>query len=274
MNPLLPQDATVLEVNEEFPGTRTLKFELPDSRLIDGFQPGQFNMIGLEGYGEAPVVFSSIESGTVASHTVRSAGRVTQALTRLGAGDRLQIRGPFGSGWPLEELKGRDLVLMVGGMGIIPLRILMQRLLEKREEYGGVLVLYGAREPGQMLFAGDVLSWADHPGVKVRLTVDRAPAALKWGHHVGVVTELLAHPSRGAPGDVALICGPELMMRFSVRELLVRGMPASRLYVSLERHMKCGIGHCGHCQLGPHYVCKDGPVLAYNKIEKLPDTLF
>ncbi len=274
MTPMVPQTATVTAVEEECPGTHTLTFELPGPELIEATRPGQFNMIGLPGFGEVPVAFSSVLSATVGCHTVRLAGRVTQAIARLKAGDTLQIRGPFGQAWPFEELKGRDLVLVLGGMGIIPLRIYVRNLIAKRGEFGDLLVLYGAREPAQMLFTDEVDRWANEPGVEVRRIVDQVPGGQPWRHRVGVVTDLLDHPSRGAPADAALICGPELMMRFAVRELLVRGMRPGRLYVSLERHMKCGIGHCGHCQLGPHYICRDGPVLPYSKIRDLPDTLF
>jgi NAD(P)H-flavin reductase len=274
MNPLQPQTATVTEVVQECPGTCTLVLELPGPGLVEAFRPGQFNMLGLAGFGEVPVAFSAVDSPTVARHTVRVAGRVTRALTRLRAGDEVQIRGPYGTAWPVEALEGRDLVLLAGGMGVIPVAPLMEALLERRDDYGDILVLYGAREPEQMLFVDTVQRWGEAPGVQVRLTVDAVPEGTRWEHAVGVVTHLLDHPSRGAPADVGIIAGPELMMRFSVQELRVRGMYPGRLYVSLERHMKCGIGHCGHCQLGPHSLCQDGPVLPYSAVRRLPDTLF
>lgn len=273
MNPMLPTTAVVTAVDAESDDTRTLHLQLPDSRLIDAFAPGQFNMLGLPAYGEIPVVFSDVRSGTEAAHTVRGVGRVTEALCRLQPGDPVQIRGPFGAGWPLARLAGKDIVLMIGGMGAIPVRVLLDRIFAAREDYGDVLILYGARTPDQMLFADEVERWDAQPRTQVRLTVDEVPHGCAWHGHVGVVTTLLEHPSKGAPADVALVCGPELMMRFAVRELTRRGLRTGRIYVSLERHMKCGIGHCGHCQLGPHYVCRHGPVFACNQIDHLPDTL-
>ncbi len=272
-DPMTPRTATVAAVAEQHPGTVTLTLELPGPELAEAYQPGQFNMLGLPGFGEAPVAFDSLPTATVGHHTVRSAGRVTRALARLRPGDAVQLRGPFGTGWPLSRLQGSDVVVIMGGMGVIPLRPLVQRMLERRYRYGDLLVLYGAREPDQMLFRDEVLAWGEEPGVRVRLIVDEAQPGSGWEHAVGVVTDLLEHPSRGVPADLGLVCGPELMMRFAVRELLVRGMLPGRVYLSLERHMKCGIGHCGHCQIGPHYLCRDGPVLPYSRLRRLPDTM-
>ncbi len=272
MNPMLPQEALVVSTAPEAGDSVTLTLEL---RSCDGdfaCEPGQFNMVGLPGFGEAPLTFSALPSGRRFSHTVRPIGRVTEALTRLAPGQPVQVRGPFGRAWPWEEARGKDVAVLAGGMGIVPLRPLLQRAMADRGHVRRMLVLYGSRTPELMLYRGDVAAWRA-AGMDVRVTVDEAPDPAAWDGSIGVATDLLDHPSKGAPAQIALICGPELMMRFSVRALLLRGMQPGEIFVSLERHMKCGIGHCGHCQIGPHYVCQDGPVFSYAQLRRFPDHL-
>ncbi len=273
-SPLLPLDAEVLRVSEESSDTRTLVLRLRDSSARMDARPGQFNMVGLPGIGEAPITFSAIGGDGEFAHTIRGVGSVTRALIGVAPGGTVQVRGPYGSSWPEEELAGRDVVAVAGGNGIIPLRPLLQKMVADRRPDGSrLLVLYGGREPGQLLFRRDLDAWASAPGVEVRLTVDEVPDGWKWDGPRGVVTGLLDHPSAGHPAELALVCGPELMMRFAVRELLLRGMRPADVFVSLERRMKCGIGHCGHCQLGPNYVCADGPVFRYPQVKPYPDAM-
>jgi NAD(P)H-flavin reductase len=272
MNPMLPQDAAVVRVKAEAGDSTTLTLRLLNSNAQTAFEPGQFHMVGLPGIGEAPITFSSLPDGREFSHTIRPVGRVTAALAGLQPGQAVQVRGPFGNAWPWEEVQGKNVAILAGGMGIVPLRPFIQRAVANRSSIGQMLILYGARTPEQMLFRDDIPAWRE-AGLEVRATVDEAPDVAAWDGSVGVTTDLLEHPSKGAPANVALICGPELMMRFSVRALLLRGMLPADIFVSLERHMKCGIGHCGHCQIGPHYVCQDGPVFSYAQLRRFPDHL-
>jgi NAD(P)H-flavin reductase len=270
---MLPQDAVVTATRTETADTTTLVMRLQDENALLSYQPGQFNMIGLAGFGEAALTFSSDCNGAQFSHTIRAVGRVTNGLARLAEGDLVQVRGPFGRGWPLQEARGHSVLVVAGGSGVVPMRSFLERVRNDRGVVGELTVLYGARSPGEMLFLEETAQWASQPDVEVKLTVDDAPKGARWDGRVGLVTELLDHPSGGAPADMAFVCGPELMMRFVVRDLLLRGMRPSEIFVSLERRMRCGIGHCGHCQIGPKYVCRDGPVFRYSELRGLADFL-
>lgn len=274
MNAMLPREAVVVSRHDDTADTRTLWLRLAEPGARMDFAPGQFNMLGLPGIGEIAITFSSLpgEDGSF-SHTIRSVGGGSRAITELKPGQKLQVRGPFGSSWPWEALKGKNLIIVAGGSGIVPLRPFLQRCFRERGHVGRVLVLYGARTPGQMLYLDEVGDWRERGQADVRLTVDEVPPGETWQEHIGVVSDLFGHPSEGAPGDVALVCGPELMMRFVIRELTLRGMRAGDIHLSMERRMECGIGHCGHCQLGPYYVCKDGPVFTYAQLRPLTDNL-
>ncbi len=232
------------------------------------FLPGQFNMLYLFGIGEVPI---SISGDPVREdllvHTVRKVGTVTEAIGRLKQGESIGVRGPFGTPWPLEESKGDDLLLIAGGVGLAPLRPVIYEVLARRGEYGRFLLLYGARTPADILYKRELQRWRGRFDMYVDVTVDSAPSG--WRGHVGVVTTLIERARFDPFHTTAMVCGPEVMMRFAVRALKERGLGEERIFLSMERNMKCGIGLCGHCQFGPYFVCKDGPVFRYDRIKDL-----
>jgi NAD(P)H-flavin reductase len=237
------------------------------------FQPGQFNMLYVPGIGEAAISISGETKDGLLQHTVRTVGSVTGALERGGVGLSLGVRGPFGTPWPVDSFRSSqsvapadrpNVILVAGGIGLAPLRSVITHLMRYRDEVDQVDVLFGARTPADLIFASEFATWADH-GIRLQTTVDRADAA--WSGHVGVVTVLLDRLAIGRPDSTILMtCGPEVMMRFVVQAATSRGIPESNIWVTLERNMNCAIGLCGHCQLGPEFVCKDGPVFRYDQI--------
>jgi NAD(P)H-flavin reductase len=265
--------ATVRRVVPETPDTATYWLTLldPGARAAYRFRPGQFNMLSIFGAGEVAISISS-DPGHPArlAHTVRSTGRVTNLFPRLQPGDQVGVRGPFGRGWPVDEAAGGDLLIMAGGLGLAPLRPAIYEAMRRRDEFGRVVVLVGARTAEHLLYRGELDAWGDTMrgrGLEVGLTVDVADDAWPYGH--GVVTTLL-EPAAMDPGrTTAFICGPEIMMRFAVRALIERWIPASRIHLSMERNMQCGVGVCGHCQLGPLFVCCHGPVFRYEDVAEL-----
>jgi NAD(P)H-flavin reductase len=233
-----------------------------------GFAPGQFNMLYAFGVGEAPISISGDPTEPAhLVHTVRAVGAVSRALCALRDGDALGVRGPFGTAWPVEEAAGRDVLLVAGGVGLAPLRPACYQILAQRSRFGRVSLLYGARAPDSLTFADELARWRARFDVEVEITVDHAVGA--WGGHVGVVTTLLDYAPVDPEDCVAMLCGPEVMMRFVSSELRRRGVPADRIYLSLERNIQCALGLCGHCQLGAELICRDGPVYSLARIEPL-----
>jgi NAD(P)H-flavin reductase len=233
-----------------------------------GYHPGQFNMLYRFAVGEVPISVSSYHRrGQPMLHTIRAVGAVSTALCRVKAGEIIGVRGPFGTGWGVDDAEGADLVLVGGGIGLAPLRPALRYALAKRRHFGRLVLLVGARSRDEMVFRQELDRLGSRSDVFTAISVDRAGPG--WRHHVGVVTQLVA----GAPFDpasaVALVCGPEVMMRFTATALLARGMPANRIRVSLERNMRCAIGWCGHCQLGSEFVCKNGPVRSWDQAAPL-----
>lgn len=231
--------------------------------------PGQFNMLYAHGIGEVPVSIAGVGEGGTLLHTVRAVGSVTRALAGLAAGTVIGLRGPYGTAWPLDVAAGGDLVIVAGGLGLAPLRQAIVQVLARRERYGRVCILYGTRTPADVLYGGELAAWAAHRDVEFAITVDRASAG--WGGEVGVVTRLVARAGFDPERATALVCGPEIMMRFTAEALFKRGVPEGAIHLSLERNMKCAVGCCGHCQLGPHFICRDGPVLAWPRVKALID---
>lgn len=229
------------------------------------FAPGQFSMLYVYGVGELPISISGDphEAGRLV-YTVRSVGKATNALVNSPAGSVIGVRGPFGTSWPLEEARGRDVIIVAGGIGLAPLRPAIHHILRHRDDYVRLIVLYGARSPKDLLYRKQLAEWARLPDTQVLTTVDYG--GVNWRGYVGVVTTLFRyvrlHPGR----TTAMICGPEIMMRYVIRELGKRGLPESDIYLSMERNMKCAVGFCGHCQLGPYFVCKDGPIFPYTQM--------
>jgi NAD(P)H-flavin reductase len=266
-DPMLPRVARVRRRHRDAPQVWTLEME-PEGDSIAGFAAGQFNMLTAFGVGEVPISASGdpAEPGRLL-HTIRAVGPVSSALARLEAGAVLGIRGPFGAGWPMSEAAGRDVVIVAGGLGLAPLRPALYRLLAERARYGRIVVLYGTRSPEEILFRREIEGWRRRLDIDIEVTVDHATSG--WHGHVGVVTALLARADLDPHQSLALVCGPEIMMRFAAAALAEAGVPDEAIWLSIERNMKCGIGHCGHCQLGPVLVCRDGPVLRYDRLRPL-----
>ena len=265
--PLAPFWAEVTEIVHEAEGIATFWLKFQDSELAKtySFLPGQFNMVYIPGYGEAAISISSDhEDRTRVGHTIRFVGNVTRAVSRLKVGDVVGIRGPFGTPWPMDELEGHDVIIASGGIGLAPLRPAIYHIMNHRESYGKVYVLYGARTPKDLLYPNEYDSWQDRD-IQIVPTVDRADET--WTGSVGVVPMLFYRFRMDAPKSMVLTCGPEIMIRFMVFEGLARRVPSDQIYVSLERNMKCGQGSCGHCQLGPYFICKDGPVFRFDQLE-------
>jgi NAD(P)H-flavin reductase len=249
---------------EESHDTVTLELEPP---APFGFEPGQFNMLRVPGIGEVPISISGDPSrpGPVL-HTIRDVGAVTHALCALRPGQRAGVRGPYGTSWPVREAEGGDVVIVAGGIGLPPLRPAIYHVLAHRESYGRLVLLYGARTPSDLLFTAELDTWRSGKDVTVEVTVDTA--GRDWHGSVGVVPDLVGRAAFNAGAAVAFTVGPEIMMRFAVRALLAKGVPEDRLFLSMERNMQCAGALCGHCQLGPFLLCRDGPVLGYRPLAR------
>lgn len=268
LDPMVPVPYVIERFIRETEDTFSLDLEPNDPTYRLTYQPGQFNMIYVFGVGEVPISISGdAEETSKLVHTTREVGVVTRAMRNLRAGQIVGIRGPFGTSWPMEEAKGKDVVLVAGGIGLAPLRPALYHVLNHREDYGKVVLLYGTRSPEDILYAKELAKWRSQFDLDVFITVDRATGT--WRGNVGVVTKLVSRAPFDPADCVAMVCGPEIMMRFAVQELQKRGLANRSIYVSMERNMKCGIGLCGHCQLRGEFVCKDGPVYPYDVIEAL-----
>jgi NAD(P)H-flavin reductase len=229
------------------------------------FLPGQFNMLSLPGIGEVPISISGDPASTGSIlHTIRDVGPVTRALCALRPGQEAGVRGPYGTSWPVVAAEGGDLVIVAGGIGLPPLRPALYQALARRDSFGRVALLYGARTPADLLFIDELTAWRARFDLDVAVTVDAAGRG--WHGDVGVVPDLVRRVPFDAPSTTAFMVGPEVMMRFTVRALLAAGVPEGRIYLSMERNMKCAVAMCGHCQLGPFLVCRDGPVFRYQAL--------
>ena len=270
MDTWIPVPARILDVTTENFNTLTFRMRFLDEGLRDmyRFAPGQFNMVYVPGVGEAAISVSSDpeESGTLA-HTIRVVGSVTGAIATRGPGDVVGLRGPFGKPWPMDQLEGQDLVIVAGGIGLAPLRPVIYSVLRHRERYRRVVVLYGCRTPEDRIFARELEQWEADRSIQVLVTVDNATG--KWTGPVGVVTNLLKRLRVDASRTSVLVCGPKILNRVAAWNFLQLHVPAEQVYVSLERNMNCGFGRCGHCQYGPYFVCKDGPVFRFPEIEDI-----
>ena len=263
---MIPTRYRVIGRREETSDVVTLDLEPVDVPIADP-QPGQFTMLYAFGAGEVPVSVSGLPSDEgVLRHTVRAVGATTRALCRADVGQHLGVRGPFGRGWSVDGLEDRDVVVVGGGVGLAPLRAAVRRALAHRGR-GRLSVLAGARTPNDLLFASELDEWHREPGVHAEVIVDAAGAG--WDGRVGLVTELITDAPFDPTRTVALVCGPEVMMRFVARAFESRGVDPTHIEVSLERSMHCAIGRCGHCLLGPVFVCTDGPVFDWVRAESL-----
>lgn len=271
-NVYAPEPCLITKVIPETYDTKTyaMEFEEGARNSSFGFYFGQFNMLSVFGIGEIPI---SISSGPgddgVLHHTIRKVGNVTSVLDRMKPGDRLHIRGPYGHGWPMDAIKGRDVLVVAGGIGLAPLRGVIKAMVSDRRRYRNVEVLYGARSPKDLLFTREFDDWRYE--ITLHLSVDSLDGAAPGPYTVGVVTTLFSKMTVTPQNSVVLMCGPEVMMRFATRDLLQRGFSTEQIYVSLERRMECGVKKCGRCQIGPFFVCKDGPVFRWADLATIPE---
>ena len=248
------------------PGVWTLEIGMADDQPFH-FAPGQFNMLTAFGVGEAAISISGPPAATRLIHTIRDVGPVSHALANLAPGDPIGVRGPFGVGWPMTAAAGADVLLIAGGLGLAPLRPAIYDILARRDHFGAVTLLYGSRRPEDIVFHAEVETWRSEKRLNIEMTVDHA--STDWRGHVGVVTGLLSRVQIDPSRTIALLCGPEVMMRFVGAALTEQGLNAAKIFISMERNMKCAIGHCGHCQLGPTFICRDGPVFTYERMRPL-----
>ena len=263
-DPFVPQPYRVARVRREASDIVTLEC-VPLGGERPDYQPGQFNMLYAFGVGEVAISMSGDPAaGGSYIHTVRNVGAVSAAIAKLQAGGMLGVRGPYGTPWPTAAAEGSDVVFVAGGLGLAPLRPAIYHVLTHRERYGRVALLYGTRTPPDILFRSELERWRRRLDVEVLVTVDRSDA--EWRGDVGVVPKLIPRAGFDRHHTVAMVCGPEVMMRFSADALIQSGLGADSIYLSMERNMKCAIGLCGHCQFGPDFVCKDGPVMRYDRI--------
>ena len=265
-SPYVPKMARVVAADQMTETERFFRLEMEDRPLV--YEPGQFVGVTVFGVGESPIsICSSPTQGDRIELTVRNIGLVTNALKGFEAGDRLGIRGPFGNGFDYEAMKGQDVLFVAGGLGLAPTRSLIRYVLDTRDDFGKVTILVGARQPDLLLFRDELVQWTERSDIETHVTVDRGDA--QWQGEVGVITRLFRKIEIDASRTYAVIVGPPVMFKFTVLEVLASGVPEHRIICSLERHMKCGIGKCGHCQIRGVYVCRDGPVFTYEQVKGL-----
>lgn len=267
VDPMIPRPFRIEKLRRDLSDTFTMELAA-ESGGDFAFLPGQFNMLYVFGVGEVPISISG-DPGDRARlvHTTRVVGPVTKALGSCRVGDSIGVRGPFGTAWPVESAYGQDVVFVAGGVGLAPLRPAICHAITNRARFGRVMVLYGARTPEDILYRKELERWRGRFDMDVLVTVDRATGS--WNGSVGVVTNLIAKGGFDPQHTTALVCGPEIMMRYAAQALERKGVDRSHIFMSMERNMKCGCGQCGHCQWGPHFVCRDGPVFRYDRIADL-----
>lgn len=267
-----PTPARVTDVRPLTQQERLFTLELPPGLSLQ-HQPGQFVQLSLLGVGEAPISISSSPSRSNGSFEicVRRAGDLTSVLHTLKPGAFVGVRGPFGNGFPIRRFWGKDLLFLPAGLGLPPLRSLINEVLDDRGKFGRVIILYGARHPSELLFTDELTAWAERDDVELRLTVDRPDET--WQGHVGVITTLIPEVELYAPNTVAVTVGPPVMYRFALMELLGRGVREGNIWLSLERRMRCGLGKCGHCQMNHVFTCQEGPCFTYAQIKHLEEAL-
>lgn len=265
-DPMVPRPMRIFRRWDETHDTFSIELDPgPDGF---SFEAGQFNMLYAFGVGEVAISISGDPAKPeTLTHTIRGVGAVTKALRALRPGETIGVRGPYGVGWPMREAEAKDVILVAGGIGLAPLRPALYHLLNHRDRYQGVVLTSGFRSPGDILYEDEIRDWRSRFDLEIELTVDNADP--RWRGAVGVVTKLIPRMPFDPYKSVAMVCGPEIMMRFTVAALEKRGVERSAIYVSMERNMKCAIGLCGHCQFGPAFVCKDGPVFAFDSIGHL-----
>ena len=275
-NIYLPKMAVLDRVVDDIPEVKTFywRFEDPAAQAeFKHFRPGQFAQISLFGVGEFPASLPPSPTEDETFFTIREVGSCTSALHQLKPNDKFAVRGPYGNGFPMEEYEGMNLTFVAGGIGLIPLRTCIVYALQNRTKYGRIQVFYGAKTPGELMYVPDLRAWEKSGGIECHLTVDRA--ANGWNGNVGVVGSLFKKPGVEVPVEntIAFVCGPPIMFRFVIKDLLALGFKEHKIVSTLERYMKCGVGKCGHCCIGVAYICVDGPVFTYEQIKKLGEDI-
>jgi sulfhydrogenase subunit gamma (sulfur reductase) len=269
-NPYIPEIAEITNIKQETWDVKSFQINLSSkSRDVFEYLPGQFLEISLFGVGEAPISITSSPTREVLEISVKRVGAVTECLHKAEVGDVIGVRGPYGNGFPLDKLNGKEVLFIGGGIGLAPLRSLINFMLDKRERFGGISILYGARTPKDLVFRDELGSWAKKEDTDVHVTVDKKDSG--WRGNVGVVPKLLERVNPDLEKTSAVVCGPPVMIRFTVKALKDMGFKDDQIIFTLERMMKCGIGKCGHCNIGSKYVCIDGPVFSYDEMKDVPE---
>jgi sulfhydrogenase subunit gamma (sulfur reductase) len=268
-SPLVPEPAEIVEKRSYGPSIHAYRLRLiaSDARPRFDFVPGQFNMVYVPGVGEVAISISSDPDDETLEHTIRIVGRTTGVIDGLGPGDVLGLRGPYGTGWPLQEARWKDVVVVTGGVGCAPVTGAIDYMFRRRANYGRLTIVHGVKKPSDLIHRERFESWRRQADARVLLTTDRPDRA--WHDRSGVVTELFDEIEFDPSRTVLLMCGPEIMMHYAIQNLRRRGLSSDRIFVSLERNMKCAVGLCGRCQLGPEFVCKDGPIFRLTRVERL-----
>jgi len=268
MDPMVPYPYKIQRVIKETHDTFTLELKSNTSNGEFSFNAGQFNMLYIFGIGEVPISISGDPNkiGTLV-HTTRAVGTVTKEMAKLKKGNVIGVRGPYGTNWPVKEAVGNDVVIIAGGIGLAPLRPAIHQIISQRKHYGKIILLYGTRTPADILFRSELEKLKSRLDIDIYVTVDRATR--EWSGNVGVVTSLIPRAPFDPINTTAMVCGPEIMMRYTISELVGRGVSHENIFLSMERNMRCGVGFCGHCQYGTEFICKDGPVFSYSQIKDL-----
>jgi len=272
LNPYLPAEAEIVERIQESPTifTLRLRFTDPERHQAYSFQPGQFNMVYLYGVGEVAIsIVSDPEDETLYHHTIRIVGRVTRGLAKLQTGDKVGIRGPFGRGWPLQEAEGRDVLILTGGLGCAPVVSVINYVIKRRERYGRLMIMQGVKHSDDLLWRERYKLWAETANTQVVIAADKG--GQQWPWRIGRIIEMFEELNLSPKHTIAMMCGPEGLMKAGVERLRQQGVPEHMLFMSMERNMQCAVGHCGHCQYGDKFVCKDGPVFSYDQVKDLFD---
>lgn len=271
-NEYLPYPAIVESIQKESFDTKTFKLVFEDKSLRASFdyKPGQFMQLSLLGVGEAPISITSCPADTgFLEFTIRAAGKLTRAIHQLKPADKIYIRGPYGNEFPFAEFSGKNLYFIAGGIGLPPLRSVIRAVFDRRGDFGKIKILYGAKTPDELCFKEELKAWKQIDNTEILLTVDYSDES--WQGNVGVVTTLWDKTNIDSSNGIAYVCGPPIMLKFVLEKLLTSGFKDEDIYITLERYMKCGIGKCGHCNIGEKFVCIDGPVFTYSQLKKFPD---
>jgi len=264
-NPHLPMLASVVDRIQETPSIFTLKLRLKNNKAFQ-FEPGQFNMLYLYGVGEVPIsIVSDPEQNDVISHTIRTVGRVTNGLSQLNTGDQLGLRGPFGRGWPIVESHKKDIVIVTGGLGCAPVVSVIHYILNRQPDFGRLIIFQGVKHSDDLIWNKQYQQWSSLPNVEVRIAASQSTSK-SWPWYSGHVTNMIKDFSYDESNTIAMMCGPEPMMFAAVESLKKENIREESIWLSMERNMQCAIGHCGHCQFGSHFICKQGAVFPYSEV--------